>query len=239
MTASEPSRDRNPLGHAQARPTGYAATNPGVEHTQVYVVDDDPAVLESMGWLLEREGMTVTGFDRAESFLAQVGPDDRGCLVADLRLPGMSGLDLMEAMRQRGVRMPVIVITGHGEVSLAVRALKGGAEDFLEKPYEPKQLVDRVRQACRKDLVQHEDDLEYADAADRLANLTRREREVLDHVVEGTLNKQIAIELGISHKTVEVHRSNMMHKMGVGSVAELVRLVMRVEEGEDPGADRL
>jgi FixJ family two-component response regulator len=192
----------------------------------VFVVDDDRAMRESLSWLLDSVGLRVRSYATAADFLAEHDPAQPGCLVLDVRMPGMSGLDLQAELARRGVELPTIVITGHAEVSMAVRAVKAGAIDFIEKPFSDQLLLDRVRQALEIDLEAREVRRRREDARRRLATLTAREREVLNLVVAGKANKEIASALGVSPKTVEVHRAHVMSKMCVDSLAELIRITL-------------
>ena len=196
----------------------------------VFVVDDDRAMRESLSWLLDSVGLRVRSYATAAEFLADHDPAQPGCLVLDVRMPGMSGLDLQAELARRGVELPTIVITGHAEVSMAVRAVKAGALDFIEKPFSDQLLLDRVRQALQIDLEAREVRRRREDARRRLATLTAREREVLNLVVAGKQNKEIASELGVSPKTVEVHRAHVMSKMCVDSLAELIRITLLAGE---------
>jgi two-component system, LuxR family, response regulator FixJ len=196
----------------------------------VFVVDDDRAMRESLSWLLDSVGLHVRSYATAADFLADYDPAQPGCLVLDVRMPGMSGLDLQAELARRGVELPTIVITGHAEVSMAVRAVKSGAIDFIEKPFSDQLLLDRVRQALEMDRQAREVRTRRDDARRRLATLTAREREVLNLVVAGRANKEIASELGVSPKTVEVHRAHVMSKMCVDSLAELIRLTLLAGE---------
>jgi len=196
----------------------------------VFVVDDDRAMRESLSWLLDSVGLRVRSYATAADFLAEHDPAQPGCLVLDVRMPGMSGLDLQAELARRGVELPTIVITGHAEVSMAVRAVKAGAIDFIEKPFSDQLLLDRVRQALEIDLEVREVRRRREDALRRLATLTAREREVLDLVVAGKANKEIASALGVSPKTVEVHRAHVMSKMCVDSLAELIRITLLAGE---------
>jgi len=196
----------------------------------VFVVDDDRAMRESLSWLLDSVGLRVRSYATAADFLAEHDPAQPGCLVLDVRMPGMSGLDLQAELARRGVELPTIVITGHAEVSMAVRAVKAGAIDFIEKPFSDQLLLDRVRQALEIDLEAREARRRREDARRRLATLTAREREVLNLVVAGKANKEIASALGVSPKTVEVHRAHVMSKMCVDSLAELIRVTLLAGE---------
>ncbi|MEM6457926.1 MAG: response regulator [Planctomycetota bacterium] len=204
----------------------------------VYLVDDDAGVLDSLRYLVESAGHRVETFENARQLLdrARRRPPT-GCLVADLRLPGMSGLDMIDALAELGVRLPTVVITGHGDVPAAVRAMKTGAIDFLEKPFSDEALLRRIDEALAISRDRHAADTALADVAHRHRQLTPRESQVMDAVVEGKLNKQIAAELGLSHKTIEVHRAHVMAKMRAGSLANLVRMAVRLEAaGNAPAA---
>lgn len=184
----------------------------------VFVVDDDPALRDSIALLVRAEGLAARTFDSARSFLDAWDRTEPGCLIVDLRMPGLSGLDLQERLAGDGDAPPIIFLTGYGTVPAAVRALKAGAMDFLEKPFDPDTLLARVRDALACDRRRRSD-------ARRLAALTRREREVLEQVAGGKPNKVIAAGLGISERTVEQHRAHGLRKIGLRSVAELVRLM--------------
>jgi FixJ family two-component response regulator len=193
----------------------------------VHVVDDDPAVRDSLRWLIEGEGLLVQAHASAEDFLGALVPEQPGCALVDLRMPGMSGLELQQALARRGVGLPLVFISAHGEVPLAVTAMRRGAVDFVEKPFDNGALLDTVRRALGADVLRRVGDEERAAMRARLATLSPREREVLEAVVAGRANKRIAAALGISIKTVEVHRARVMDKMGASSIAELVRLVVQ------------
>ena len=193
---------------------------------KVYVVDDDPAMRDSLRWLLESVDFSVQVFDSATAFLDGYGGERPACLVLDVRMPGMSGLDLQDELVRRGVTIPMIMISAHGDVPVAVRALKSGAIDFIEKPFSDQLLLDRVRQALQRDERAAQADEVKSKIKDRLDSLTPREREVLEMVVEGSPNRAIAANLDLSQKTIEIHRARVMTKMEAGSLAELVRDVM-------------
>ncbi|NMG64683.1 response regulator [Azoarcus indigens] len=195
----------------------------------IYIVDDDEALRDSLVWMLESSGYAVAAFDSAESFLEAWRPDMTGCLVLDVRMPGMSGLELFEELGRRHCALPVIFITGHGDVPMAVSALKRGAVDFIEKPFNDAEMRRLVEQCLEQERNGRSRRRTEADIARRLEHLTQREREVLHLIVAGKLNKQIADVLGISIKTVEVHRARVMEKMGAHSLAELVQHVVAVE----------
>jgi two-component system response regulator TtrR len=198
----------------------------------IYVVDDDEAMRDSMNWLLEGEGYAVACFESGEHFLAAFRDDMRGCLVLDVRMPEMSGLELHEHLADRGSALPVIFVTGHGDVPMAVGALQRGACDFIEKPFHNEDLLARIQRALTLDCEQATRRRRTDAIAQRLELLTQREREVMDLVVAGKLNKQIADTLDISMKTVEAHRARVMDKMGARTLAELVRVVMEATKAE-------
>jgi FixJ family two-component response regulator len=194
---------------------------------RVYIVDDDEAMRDSLKWLLESRGLKVELYSSGEAFFHAFDNGFCGCLVLDVRMPGMSGLDLYERLQARASTLPVIFITGHGDVPMAVSALKKGAADFIEKPFNNQDMLGLIESCLKKDLAAAARRAENASVTQRLDNLTQREREVLGLIVAGKLNKQIADDLGISIKTVEVHRSRVMEKMAADSVAELVQLVLK------------
>jgi two-component system response regulator FixJ len=198
---------------------------------QVVVVDDDEAVLDSLQLLLEAEGFAVATFDRARAFLHHYEDHPVACLVTDVRMPDMDGLELIEALRRNAPLPPVIVITGHGDIPMAVRAMKLGARDFFEKPFDPDRLIASVGDALRTPVAKEAIDPVIAG---RLEGLTPREREVLEQLVLGSSNKAIARALGISPRTVEVHRARVMAKMQAEGLSQLVRMTLRA--GIDPGA---
>ena len=192
----------------------------------VYVVDDDEAVRDSLRWLLEANHYQVSCFARAEDFLAHYDPSRTACLILDVRMPGMSGLELQEQLVARGVNLPILFITGHGDVPMAVATMKKGAVDFIEKPFNEADL----RASVERMLAAAEDEAETRkrerEREGLLSRLTARERQVLECIVAGRLNKQIADDLGISIKTVEAHRANIMDKLNAGTVADLLRLAL-------------
>ena len=195
----------------------------------IYVVDDDEAMRDSLTWLLEGEGYRVACFDSAESFLKARRDDMRGCLVLDVRMPQMSGLELHERLDALGSHLPIIFVTGHGDVPMAVSALQRGACDFIEKPFHNEDLLSRIRRALEVETQLAERRQRDGVISHRLEQLTQREREVMNLVVAGRLNKQIADELNISMKTVEAHRARVMEKMGVRTLAELVKATMSLD----------
>jgi RNA polymerase sigma factor (sigma-70 family) len=199
----------------------------GTNQQTVFIVDDDEAMRDSLAWLLESNGLRVRSFESGEAFLDAWRADMAGCLVLDVRMPGISGLELHERLQALNSPLPIIFVTGHGDVPMAVSALKKGAADFIEKPFNDKEILRLIEQCLATDREQQSRRRRYAEISGRLAALTPREREVMDLMAAGRLNKQIADDLGISIKTVEVHRSRVMEKMEVRSVAELVQLVMK------------
>lgn len=193
----------------------------------VFMVDDDPAVLKSLSRLLRASQFNVVTFGSPQEFLERHDPHTPGCLVLDVAMPGLNGLELQKALRVKGSAIPIIFLTGHGDIPMSVQAIKGGALDFLTKPVHDEDLLKAVVAALEKDRIERQSRAELDDIQERLATLTPREREVLIHVVSGQLNKQIAYALGTVEKTIKVHRARVMEKMKVGSVAELVRLTER------------
>lgn len=197
----------------------------------VFVVDDDRDMRSSLKWLVESIGLPVETFPSAEEFLAAATADRPGCLLLDVRMPGMGGLRLLEHLRQAGAGLPVIVFTGHGEVSMAVQALKTGAFDFIEKPATHQLILDRVQDALAADTKNRTRASEAAAFRELLAQLTQREREVLDRLVEGEISRDIAQAMSISERTVEKHRERLMHKMRARTLAHLIRLVVEQRKG--------
>ena len=204
----------------------------------VFVVDDDTAVRESLRWLIESVGLHVQTYASAREFLDAMEPAQTGCLVLDIRMPGMSGLELQEALAARASSLPVIIITGHGDVPMAVRAMKAGASDFIEKPFNDQMLLDRIQQLLKKAEDSRETQERHERIAARYEQLTPREREVMALVVEGKSNKRVALDLGVSAKTIEVHRAKVMEKMEAKSLAELVRMSLAIQPEEDADNNR-
>jgi FixJ family two-component response regulator len=194
----------------------------------VFVVDDDAAMRRSLENLISSVGLGVEAFPSAQQFLLSKRPDVPGCLVLDVRLPGLSGLDLQKRMVEAAMDIPIIFITGHGDIPMTVRAMKAGAVEFLTKPFRDQDLLDAIQQALERDRKTHEQRAEIAELRRRIDSLTPRERDVLNLVVTGLLNKQIAGELGTSETTVKIHRHQVMEKMGANSLAELVRMSHRL-----------
>ncbi|MGD9765591.1 MAG: response regulator transcription factor [Candidatus Binatia bacterium] len=200
----------------------------------VHVVDDDPAMRSSLRWLIESVGLPVATYGSAEQFLDEYPPGGPGCLVLDIRMPGMSGLDLQHDLVHRGLGLPVLIITGYAEVPVALRAMKAGAFDFIEKPFSEQTLLDRIRAALAHDDVTRRQRAMRDQVIARLRLLTQRERDVLHRVVAGKSNKVIAAELALSMKTVEVHRARLMDKLKAQSLADLIRFALLAGENEVP-----
>ncbi|MDH3634130.1 MAG: response regulator [Gammaproteobacteria bacterium] len=196
----------------------------------VYVVDDDPSARESLCWLLGTEGIASQAFASAQAFLEFWSSDCNGCIMVDIRMPGKSGLQLQEELNARHNLMPVIVLTGHADVPVAIRAMKQGAYDFLEKPYADEELLACVKTALELGREISDAEIEKTRAANALENLTEREREVMCLVVEGNTNKAVAAQLGISEKTVEIHRARVMEKTAARSLSELVRICLILKD---------
>lgn len=198
------------------------------DNPTVYVVDDDVSVREALKNLLQSVGLKVETFDSADKFLA-VKPDAApGCLILDVRLPGLSGLDLQRQLAHANHEIPIVFITGHGDIPMSVRAIKAGAVEFLTKPFRDQDLLDAVRQAVDRDREARNRETELADLRQRYASLTAREQEVLQHVVRGLINKQIAAEIGISEPTVKLHRGRLMEKMRAESLADLIIMAQKL-----------
>lgn len=202
------------------------------ETSTVFIVDDDEAVRDSLSWLMESVGLSTETFSSADAFLQGYGADRPGCLILDIRMPGMSGLELQSVLREQGFRLPLIIISGHADVPMAVRALKAGAFDFIEKPFNDQLLLDIVQRAIEQDRQQRESHAEVDEWRARLESLTPREREVLELVVSGAANKVISGELGVSLKTVEAHRARVMDKLQASSLSELVRMTLTVTNAD-------
>jgi len=203
-----------------------------MEEQTVFIVDDDAAVRDSIQELVESVGLRAESHSSGQAFLASYQPQRSGCLVLDVRMAGMSGLVLQERLNELGARIPVIIITGHGDVPMAVHALKGGAVDFVQKPYRNQLLLDSINNALTMDTIARRSLDESQNHDRQLATLTKREQEVLDKLLAGNISKQIARELGISTRTVEAHRQNLLRKLGVGSVKELMLHPIAREQGE-------
>jgi RNA polymerase sigma factor (sigma-70 family) len=200
----------------------------------VHVVDDDGAVRDSLRWLIESVGLTARVYATGEQFLSEYDGGGPGCLVLDVRMPGLSGLELQDNLRRQDIRIPIIIVTAHADVPIAIRALKAGAMDFIQKPFSDQILLDRIRDAIERDREQRQVAAKRAAIAEQVAQLTPREREVMSLVVAGKANKVIASELGLSQKTVEVHRARVMRKMHADSVAQLVQLALESSAQQHP-----
>lgn len=194
----------------------------------VFVVDDDRDIRTSLQWLLESIGLKVEPFESAEAFLAANRLEHPGCLILDVRMPGMGGLRLLEQLRSQGYRTPTIILTGHGEISMAVQSMKSGAFDFLEKPASPQVILDRVQDGLRLDREMREKSKESRVLEEQVSQLTRREREILDLLIAGESTRGIAERLFISERTVEKHRENLLAKMAAHSMIELIRRVLEL-----------
>ena len=200
----------------------------------VFIVDDDDGFRDSLRWLLGSAGHHVVAYPAAAGFLAEYDPRQPGCLVLDIRMPGMNGLELQDELKRRAIGIPIIFVTGHGDVPMAVSAVKKGAAEFIEKPFNDQAFLGLIEKALKLDAGQRREQVRRLTVAARLEKLTAREREIMQFVIAGKMNKTMADELCISIKTVEAHRAKVMQKMGVDSVAELVQLVL--ESGQARGA---
>ena len=194
------------------------------QKSTVYIVDDDQAIRHAMELLMRSVGLEYEIFHSADDFLSNHTNDRAGCLVLDIRMPGLGGLELQEKLNQSGSTLPIIFITGHGDVPMAVEAMQKGAVDFIQKPFRDQELLDRIGEALKTDQERRSAREEKAEVLGRIGKLTNRERQVLDLVVTGKPNKVIAYELGVSQRTVEIHRARVMDKMKAKSLADLVRM---------------
>jgi len=195
----------------------------------VFVVDDDPSVRSSLKFLISTIGLQVESFDSAETFLRRKPPGTNSCLVLDVRLHGLSGLDCQRELALRNIRIPIVFITGHGDIPMCVRAMKAGAVEFLTKPFRDQDLLDAIHIGLERDRARREEEEEVVVLQQRFESLTRREQEVISMVVSGMLNKQIADQLGTAENTVKVHRARAMEKMHAQSIAELVRMIEKLK----------
>ena len=197
---------------------------------KVYIVDDDEAVRESLALLLDSMDQNCQSFNSAVDFLDAYSGDMNGCLVLDIRMPGMNGLELQKQLNVQGCILPIIFVTGHGDVPMAVEAMQHGAVDFIQKPYREQDLLDKINMALALDETNREALEQRHKIIEKLASLTPREKQVMEMMVDGKANKVIAIDLGISQRTVEIHRSRVMEKMATNSLAHLVKMVVAVEK---------
>jgi FixJ family two-component response regulator len=205
------------------------------EQPVVFVVDDDPSVCGALRSLFRSVGLRAETFGSATDFLQRKLPDAPSCLVLDVRLPGLSGLDFQAELRKADIRIPIVFVTGHGDIPMTVRAMKAGAVEFLTKPFRDQDLLDAVQLGLQRDRAQREGERAAADLRARFAELTPREKEVVSLVTSGLMNKQIAGDMGVSEITVKVHRGNAMRKMGARSLAELVKMMDELQRaGLDP-----
>ena len=195
----------------------------------VFVIDDDPSVRSSLKFLLSTVGLQVESFDSADSFLHKKPPDAPSCLVLDVRMPGLSGLDFQHELARRHIHIPVVFLTGHGDIPMSVRAMKAGAVEFLTKPFRDQDLLDAVRVALERDRARREQEKEVVDLQRRYDSLTSREQQVISMLVSGMLNKQIAGQLGTAESTVKVQRSRAMEKMHADSLVDLVRMIEKIK----------
>ncbi|MEQ8485194.1 MAG: response regulator transcription factor [Pseudomonadales bacterium] len=203
----------------------------------VFVVDDDEPVRDAIGMLLETVDIPYQSYDSAQAFLDAYDPEHRGCLVLDIRMPGMSGLELQQRLIDMEAPIPIVFITGHGDVPMAVEAMKRGAIDFIRKPFRDQELLDRVHQALAREADEHAEAETIAEVRQRIGALTPREHEVFLRVAIGQANKVVAIELGISERTVEIHRSQVMQKTGARSLADLVRMKLTLDRADGTGPE--
>jgi len=220
---------KGPQSKSQGRHhPGALSIPPADEQPVVFVVDDDASMRATLSDVMRSVGLQVQTFASAREFMGNKLPDAPGCLVLDVRLPGQSGLDFQRTLAESGIELPVVFITGHGDVPMSVRAMKAGAVDFLIKPFRDQDLLDAVHAAIERDRTRRQHVTGVADLEERYRALTERERDIMALVVVGRLNKQIASEIGLAEVTVKAHRSQIMHKMGAKSLPELVRMADRL-----------
>ena len=220
---------KGPRSKSQGRHNPGALSIPPVdEQPVVFVVDDDPSMRATLTDVMRSIGLQVQTFASAREFMGSKLPDAPGCLVLDVRLPGQSGLEFQRTLAESGMELPVVFITGHGDVPMSVRAMKAGAVDFIIKPFRDQDLLDAVHAAIERDRARRQHVIGVADVEERYRSLTERERDIMALVVVGRLNKQIPAELGLAEVTVKAHRSQLMHKMGSKSLPELVRMADRL-----------
>jgi FixJ family two-component response regulator len=205
-------------------------TNEKIASPTVYVVDDDDGMRRALDTLLSTVGYKTSVFSRPRDFLAHYSADAPGCLVLDIRMPEMSGLEVQQHLNRVGSMLPIIFITGHGDVPMAVQAMKEGAYEFIQKPFRDQDLLDQINHALKQDAENRAGAARRSEVLQRLESLTPRERQVMDFIVEGSANKVIAIDLGLSERTVEIHRAKVMEKMGARSVAHLVKLHLTLND---------
>jgi len=195
----------------------------------IYIVDDDSSVRASLSLLIESAGYKVICFNSADEFLKfDIEPSTHGCLILDVKMPGLSGLDLQKKINAIGYEIPIIFITGHGDIPMSVQAMKDGADDFLSKPFDDDELLDSINEALLRNIESFEKKLNHDQIEQKTENLSSRENEVLRHLIAGLLNKQIAYKLNITERTVKAHRKQIMDKMGIKSIAELVRMTEKI-----------
>lgn len=205
--------------------------HPSQQH--VFVTDDDKEVRAAIAFLLKSEGVPYRLAESADDLLAQIGPDARGCILLDVRMPGMDGLELQRELNHRRITLPIIFISGHADISTAVRAIREGALDFVEKPFEDEQLLDKIQNALELDRIERRELATREEIEQRISTLTPREKEVMEGILEGKLNKIIADDLDISVRTVEIHRANAMHKLEARNSSEMIRMVLSSDSYRD------